>query len=306
MQQEQSSTTEQTETKCLKSLLSGTIEKAKVGEFQKTAETKLAELAGGVEQEEQKYRDEIAGFRTTWKEHDEKICGIKKHLCACYADWDIHKGVICKEVILKVWKLREKLDGSLGPPQKCLDAANADFEKAEKQLEAWKTITTWIKARLEHNTGLIEEICKLDSCTDRLFALYIFYFELLPLHEQLKKPPSELSPELLDPERAYCGSECGAPPPESGVKMCGFPWLITPNDYDCKLAEVWKIWRQAGVAQAEAQCKVDEIEKCREEYEAAKESDAKREAAREALRRYDERNGCTSSLNNQSQQPQMV
>ena len=60
--------------------------------------------------------------------------------------------------------------------------------------------------------------------------------------------------------------------------------MIDPDGYNCKLADAWETWRDAGVAQVEAQCKLDQVAKCREEYEAAADPQAKRDAARDALR----------------------
>lgn len=197
---------------------------------------------------------------------------------------------VCKEVIQQIWQLKADLESKLGPPEVCLDRANTDLAKAADQMVAWKTIATWVKGRLDLNEALIEEICTLDNCKDRLFALYIFFFELLPAHRQLWESPSKLPPKLKDPEDAYCASACSAKSPgESKIKLCGYPWLISADDYNCKLADLWQIWRSAGEAQAEAKCKFEQVAKCREQYEAASNAKAKREAARDALRRHDQK-----------------
>lgn len=283
---ENSNEVEQT-ANCLNELLGGTTEEAKIGEFRKAAETKLEGLANGADQAEENYRKGLAECKATWERQDEKICKMKKQLEHCY-EWKCYiDKIICKEVIQKVWELKDNLRSKLGDPQKCLDDANELVGKAQDQLDAWQTISAWIKNRLQLNEALIEEICKLDNCDDRLFAIYIFYFELWPAHKSLEKAPEELPDEVRNPERAYCKDICDAEPPKDPeIMLCGFPWFIDPNLYNCKLADVWKIWRDAGVETAKKQCAVDAIAKCREDYESASTPEAKRDASRDALRRY--------------------
>lgn len=296
-------------TKCLKDLLADTSEKAKVGAFLKTAEEKLAELAKAADAEEANYRDALPNLRKKWEEQDEQIRKLEDHIKTCYPEWEhCLEEAVCKEVIQNIWRLRTELKDKLGPPEWYLELAKADLAKAASQLEAWKTILKWIQDRLDANQKLIEEICTLDNCSDRLFVPYIFYFELLPAHKQLEKAPDQLPPRERDPERAYCESACSATPPErSEIEFCGYPWLIGPNDYNCKLADVWEIWRKAGVAQAVAECKFEQVAKCREDYEAASDPSAKRDAARDALRRCDEKSSPSKSQQRNegaSQQPQ--
>lgn len=276
--------------KCLKDLVAEHAKQAKVAEFKKAAEEKLQELATAAETEEKSYQDAKPGFDEKWKEQKEKIDGIRSHLEACFPHWQqCLEQAVCKEVIQKIWKLRDDLEGDQGQPKNDLDHADADLAKAESQMEAWKTITAWIQARLDQNQTLIDEICTLDTCTDRLFALYIFHFELLPAHAQLEKPPKDLPLALRDPERAYCESVCTpGPPTQSEIEFVGNPWLIKPEDYDCKVADVWKVWCEAGKEQAKKQERFDQTAKTREELESASDPAAKREAAREALRRHEQ------------------
>ncbi len=275
-------------TNCLKDLLSDAAQRAKEGEFLKTAQAKLEELEKSAGAEEDAYRAAYQDLLDTWKEQDSKIREMKRHLKSCYPDWrDWLKECVCKEVIARVWRLKADLVAKLGPPEECLDAANADLAIAGAQLEAWTTITEWISGRLELDAGLFDEISTLDTCKDRLFALYVFFFELEPAHRRLEEAPEGLPLKFRDPERAYCAN-C-SPPEPGAMEFCGFPWLIDPDGYNCKLADVWKIWRQAGVAQVVAQCKLDQVAQCREEYEAAADPMAKRDAARDALRRCDQK-----------------
>ena len=99
-------------------------------------------------------------------------------------------------------------------------------------------------------------------------------------------PPPEY-PVKVDPAEKYCTGTCGDPPPKGDGELCGYPWLIDPDDYNCKLAEVWTAWRDAGLAQVKAQCDVDEIEKCRQQYEELATNEARRTSARDEFRRFD-------------------
>ncbi len=278
------------QTICLKDLLPDSTKEAKVGEFRKIAESKLEGLNKAVDNEEESYRTERPNLLKSWSDQDEKIGELKKHLESCYPKWEYYlEEAVCKGVIQKVWQLKADYEAKIGPPELELYHANADLAKAAEQMEAWKTIKKWIQARLDANKQLHDEICTLDNCKDRLFALYLFYFLLLPYHRQLKEAPTNLPPKLKDPETGYCKSACSIEPPkESAIPFCGYPWLIEADLYNCKLAEVWKIWKDAGVAQAEAQSQFDQVAKSLEEYQAASKPEAKREAAREALRRHDE------------------
>lgn len=274
--------------KCLEDLVGDSTEEAKVGEFRKKAQETLVELQSGVDAEETKYREKYDEFRAKWQEQDQRICDIERRLKSCHQNWKELLECVCKEVIQEIWKKREQLEAKLGCPERDLEHASALFDKAQKQLDAWKTITQWIDNRLKLNAALIEEICKLDNCEDRLFALYIFFFELKPKHHQLRYPLSKLDPELRDPERAFCESACepDPPPPDD---LCGFPWLLPPDDYNCKLARVWEKWRDAGIKKAKAEFKFEQIAKCREELAQKSTPEAKRKAARDVLRRKDER-----------------
>lgn len=285
---------------CLEELLGKTVEKAKVGEFRKSAEEKLIALNGGVGDEEKAYRDALTkpdGFIKTWEDQDKAICKIQSHLETCHPNWrKCIEDVVCKEVIGRVWRLRKKYLKKLGKPDKKLILVCEDFDAAGAQLEAWTTITAWITKRLADNQALIDRICALDNCTDRLTALYLFYFVLLPAHRMVAERPDGAEPSLAysDPERYYCGSTCNAPPP-SDKELCGFPWLIDPDDYNCKLADVFKIWRACGKAKAIAECNVEQIEVCKTQYEESSTDEAKEDAAIDALRRKDQRNGCEES-----------
>lgn len=285
---------------CLEELLGDTVEKAKVGEFRKAAEEKLIALNAGVDAEEKAYRDELNkpnGFRKIWEDQEKAICKIQSHLETCHPDWrQCIDDVVCKEVIARVWSLRRKYLKKLGKPDKKLFLASEEFDAASTQLEAWKTITAWITKRLADNQAMIDRICALDNCSDRLTAIYLFYFLLLPAHRMVAERPDGEQPSAAytDPERYYCGSSCNAPEP-GDKELCGFPWIIDPDDYNCKLADVFKVWRSCGKAKAVAECEVEQIETCKKQYEESSTDAAKEEAATEALRRKDQRDGCKSS-----------
>ncbi len=278
---------------CLKDLLSDSTEEAKTGEFKKLAETKLGELINGVDQEEINYRNGFIECKATWERQNEKICEIKKRLENCY-NIECYQKIICKEVIQRAWDLKKKIRENTCEPQICLDIANDLVLDAQDQLEAWQKISVWIKNRLELNGQLIEEICKLDNCNDGPFAIYIFYFLLWPAHMSLKERNDEdvLPEEVIDPERAYCKDVCEPPddvcknPEKSCCKPCGYPWLIDPDKFNCKLARVWEMWKVCGIERVKKQCAVDAIETYRTDYEDAAKPEAKRDTARDALRRF--------------------
>lgn len=288
--------------KCIKELLEQETEDAKVGEFLKQAQTKLEELAKGVDAEEQNYRDKMPELLATWQEHEHRVNDLESQIKTCYPQWKEYLDkVICDEVIQNIRDLREKIKDNIGEPEWKLNRANEVRDAAAQQLDAWKNITKWIKARLDANALLIEEICKFDSCKerkDRLCAIYIFFFELLPAHKQLEKPLDELPHEHKNPEEHWC-SECGDyHKPDS--KLYGFPWLIAPNKYDCTLAKIWKTWLEAGKAQVKAQCEYDAILACRAELLVAIDPVNKRKNACAALRAYAEGHECGAKSSSNS------
>ncbi len=287
---------------CLDELVEKATEKSKEGEFLKLAKTKLLQLADAVKQEEDKYLDAYEGFSKEWEEQNKKVARIKCHLDDCFPDWkECLKESVCKDVIQYLWSLKEKIKAESGPAKICLDQANADFNLATNQLEAWKTISAWIKARLEYNKKLIDEICTLDNCEDRLFALYIFYFELLPSHKKLKYDPKSLELHETNPEKAYCEDCCQDCPDEPVISCCGFPWLIDPEQYNCKVARLYECWRDAGVAQVMAQCKFDQVAANQQEYDEKSSEVAKRDSARKALRKKDKCNPCAEDSETEAQ-----
>ena len=173
---------------CLKDLLADSTKQAKVGEFLKTAEAKLEELNKAVGKEEESYRNPYLDLSKSWSDQDKNIKELKNHLESCYPNWEHYlEEAVCKEVIQKVWELKKVYEDSIGPPEKSLYNSDADLAKAADQMEAWKTLTKWIQNRLDANKKLYDEICTLDNCKDRLFALYLFYFILLPNHRKLKE-----------------------------------------------------------------------------------------------------------------------
>ena len=282
--------------KCIKELLDEKQEDAKVGEFKKLAQAKLEELAGSVESEEQAYRAKLAEFTATWQEHEHRVCDLEAQIRNCYPKFeDYIKDVICDEVIDKIKKLKGKIFRNIGRPEWKLDRANDVLATAASQLDAWKNISKWIKSRLDANAALIEEVCKHDKCTeraDRLCIIYIFFFELLPAHKQLEKPLDELPGEHSNPEEhwcSHCSDDDDSDDYHHGLKLCGYPWLIEPSDYDCKLADVWNIWYEAGVRQVKAQCDYDAIVACREELAIALKPETKRKNACAALREHEEK-----------------
>lgn len=278
---------------CIKNLLDKKTEDAKVGEFLNLAQVKLEDLAKCVGPEEQAYRDKRPEFIATWTAQEQRVCDLQNQITTCYPNWKEYlEDPICSEVIDHVNDLKEKIRRNIGRPEKKLDYANEVFNMASQQLDSWKTITKWIKARLDANAALIEEICKLDSCKerkDRLCLIYIFFFELLPAHKQLEKPLDDLPEEHRDPEGKWC-DECGHDDDKPRIKLCGFPWLIEPNQYDCKLADVWKIWSEVGVAQVKAQCDFDQVAAWRAELSIAQDPAQMRKNACAALRDHEEKN----------------
>ena len=277
---------------CIAELLTKSTEQAKEGEFLKAAEEKLKELADGVSDEENKYRvDEKEGrdaLVMEWKRQKDTICDIRKRLESCYGDWEkILKKCVCETVIAELRTLRDKYREGIGSPECELNRANSTLAETAEKLEAWKSITVWIKAQLDKNKALIEEICTLDSCKDHRFALYIFYFELWPAHQALGE-----TPKIIDPESEYCTPACGkdAEPPA----CCNYPYLIEPDKYDCTLAKAWECWKDAGIAQARAESAFEEIARIKEDYETKSDPETKRKAAAKSLR-YCDIEPCASS-----------
>ena len=271
---------------CLRDHLSGSTQDAKEAEFKKSAEKKLGELINNIDKEEQDYRAAYQGFKEKWNELEKKIRKLKDHFEECYDYQCFIEKVVCKKVICKEWELRkELLQDKLCGRYKDLYLADEELAEGQKQLEAWEKITAWLKDRLEKNAALYDKICKLDNCQDRYFAIYILYFELCPAHDAMGPPPEY--PQVYDPAEKYCISICACPPEKGGAEFCGYPWLIDPDKLNCKIAEVWEIWKKLGIAEVTAQCRVDEIEKCRKQYEELANSETRRNTAREEFQRFD-------------------
>lgn len=277
-----------TDGKKLKDLLQSP-EEVKVGEFDKDAQAKLAELAEGATEASNAYRAERDALRARWNEQQKRVADIKKVLESHAAEWERAKKKICDGVIAAVATLKTTLDAKLGPPERTRDAATAKFEAASAQLDGWKGITTWIDERLNANEALLDEYCKTDVCEDRLFGFYLFYFELLPAHSRLGTGVDE------PPDEKYCASPCAGDGASGGreasnagavapIPLVGDPWLIDEKEYEDKLVGAWEAWRAAGEAQVRARYQYEQIEADREKYEAARTAEAKREKAREVLR----------------------
>ncbi len=270
---------------CLRASLGGSTKDAMEAEFKKEAEKKLGDLVGNVGKSEQEYRDTYSSFSDKWQKLTESIFRLKEHFEECYDYECFIREVICKKVVCKEWELRKNLlEDKLCGRYKALYIANEKLGESRSQLDAWEKITTWFKNNLETNEKLYDEICKLDNCQDRYFAIYILYFQLCPAHDAMGPPSKD---PIIDPAKKYCGDTCCEVPENSTEKFCGFPRLINPDDYNCKLDEAWRIWKKIGLIQVAAQCEVDEIEKCIKQYEEIATSEFRRNSAREAFQRFD-------------------
>lgn len=271
---------------CLAELLGDSTVGAKEAEFLKEAEARLKKLADGFAAEDANYRAKYSELLERWKVLTGKIHKLKEHFSECFDYKCFIDRVVCKQVVCREWELRRKLLGEkLCGRYAALYLAKEDAAEAGRQLDAWEKLAAWLKDRLDKNEKLYEEICKLDNCDDRYFGIYILFFELIPAHEAMGPPPE--FPVKANPAEKYCTSTCGTPPPKGPAKLCGYPWLIDPDDYNCKLADVWKAWREAGLARVKAQCDVDEIENCKKLYEEIATNDARRKAAKDAFDRFD-------------------
>ena len=276
---------------CLKDKLADTEKKAKEAEFHKQTATMLKDLIAKSDNELNTYRDSLPSLIATWKEQDEKILELKKHLESCYPLWECYlKQSVCKDVICENWELRKTYESKLGAPELRLEYANADKDKATKQLEAWKTITKWIEKRLSDNKSLYDRICALDNCKTPLLQLYLFYFILWPQHRQLCKSPHQLLEEESYPAHAYCSDKCQPPikPPEKEcTRLVGYPWIIAPEDLDRQLTLVWQAWSDAGIREAKARSAYEQIAKDKEEYKKSSTPEAVEKTATVSLARFD-------------------
>ncbi len=282
--------------KCLEALVSDISADAKLGEFRKTANEKLTELLGGVAAEEASYRDALEDLKRRWREHDDKIDEMDKHLQKCFPVECYKTEILCPNVIQPLRDKRQELLDALGGPDYCLELATELYETTEAEMGAWQGITQWITDRLDQNQALLDEICE-ENCKDPRFVVYLFYFVLRPAHisldpERDKDLPVGTWAPCKDWEAVCCPPPHRDPDPckpeceECDVTRVCTPFLIDPDLYDCRLAAAWKAWRAAGECQVNAQCKVDEVEKCREDYAEMNTPEARRKEARDALRRY--------------------
>lgn len=277
---------------------------AVVGEFEKTVKPKLDEIIKAADTEGQAYHNAYPELRKEWQKQDVDIDKLKAHLESCYPDWrtDLQQ-VVCKEIVCELWALRYRYQEQLGGPERALQQATEKLNEATTQLDAWKTISKSMDARLKKNKALYQEICTLDRCEDHRFALYIFWFELLPQHQQLGQAPEDRSGP---PEKVFCKSVCEQHfPPETKPELVGLPWLVNPETdphwYAEQLKRVFTAWRDAGKRMAEAQADFDHIKTLRDRYLAEGTAEAKRNAAREALRRYNPRPPCKPCTDPQAQ-----
>lgn len=272
---------------CLKDKLADTEKKANEAEFHKQTAAMLKDLIAKSDKELNAYRGSLPGLMATWKEQDEKIQELKKHLESCYPQWECYlKQSVCKDVICKNWWLRKSYESTMGAPELRLEYANADKDKATKQLEAWKTLSTWIQRRLSDNKSLYDRICALDNCLSPLLQLYLFYFILWPQHRQLCKSPRQLAEKESYPEHAYCSEKC-QPPKKDCTCLVGYPWIIDPENFDCQLTLVWQAWSDAGIRETKARSAFEQIAKDKEEYKKSSTPEAVEKAAAEALVRFD-------------------
>ena len=285
-------------TKCLEKLVNEIATDAKLGEFRKTANEKLTELLGGVADEETKYRDAFEELKRRWNEHNKEIKEWQERLEKCHPVKCYKDEILCPKVIQPLRDKRQELLDALGAPDYCFELATELYDTTQDEMDSWQGITQWITDRLDQNKTLLDEICE-ENCKDPRFAIYLFYFVLRPAHKSLSpKRDKDAAPG----EWAKCKdweAECCPPPhkdpdpctPECEdcevIRVC-LPFLIDPDLYDCRLAAAWTAWRNAGECQTKAQCKVDEVEKCREDYAELNKPESRRKEARDALRRYAE------------------
>lgn len=283
-------------------------EQARLAEEQKKAKTKLDELAGVVNTEEQAYRSELPGFRATWEQHDAEIIKIKARIEGL-PQLELCHQTICQEVISPLWTMRHKIKEAYGKPDWDLHEAEERLAGATGHVDAWKTLSRWVKGRLDRNQQLINEICKLDNCKDSFFAVYIFYYELYPAHWLLNHRPAGIVPEpdgsdsaarhrhrdaddnkrFFFPDQVYCESSdrCQmsyVKDDKERVELYYAPWLLEPEEYNCMLAASWTVWRDVCREHAKCKAAVDTIRATKQKYEHDRNPAVKREAARHALR----------------------
>jgi hypothetical protein len=275
-------------TRCLKDKLANSEQKANEAEFHKQTAATLKDLIAKSETELNKYRDALPVLLTTWKDQDEKLKELKRHLETCYPEWECYlRKSVCVDVICKNWQLKQSYESKLGAPELRLQYASADKAKATEQLEAWKAISTWITKRLSDNKSLYDRICAIDNCKTPLLQLYLFYFILWPQHRQLCNSPRQLDDKReVCPAYAYCSGEC-QPPVNHCTCLIGYPWIIDPENFDCQLTNVWQAWSDAGIKEAKARSAYEQIAKDKEEYIKASTPEALEKAAKEALGRFD-------------------
>ncbi len=296
--------------KCLDDIGGDACLEEKRGEFMKEANARRKKLKEGFGDARAKYVEAREALVGEWQSHEDKICGIRHHLERCHENWkSILRETVCDKVISPGWEACEQYRDTLGTLERChacRDRVRADLENADGRLAGWETLAESIRSALDANKLLIDEICKLDTCEDRLFALYILHFELLPGHVPLGPDgPSDLDPAITDPARVYCGSECHDAPEKSGVSLPDSPWLVDVDDYECALAGAWERWRDVGRHLAERECECERLEEDiaddKQKCEDGSDPEKAREAARIALQEYDKNCRCKPVEQTQTQ-----
>ena len=274
------------EKKRLEALLAESTDGAKTAEFLKKAEAKLEELVNAAKTEEDKYRADFAELNKTWSEQEEVITKHTNYLDKCYPKWsDYIEECVCEEAIKPLWELKGKSEQNIGQLNQSKNLADTVFDSASQELDAWKSISSWIKAQLDKNKKLIDELCTLDNCEDKLFGLYILHFELLPAHRKLEKVSTDVDYKYKHPEHEYCKKSLKEAQEKEEVRDSQFPYLIDPDDYNVEVANLWKAWRNAGEEQVKAECELTKIEKYKDQYAGDSSSEEKRKKARLCLRR---------------------
>ncbi len=230
---------------------------AKIAEFEaEKNDEKQAALRGIVQASD----DAIANYpyddlRTRWCRQQESVEALHRQLVGAFPkppwpDWrtELIETCICSNlatVSAKERQLRTQLEqrevGGKGSKELLRDRAQKSVVATQSLIEALLALPGDVKSIMDANDDLIDAVRERLQGPDPATALYPFWFQLAPAHQQLRPTKVKQDCRRFESPAELCAQQGSAPEGEARA----LPWLMTHAELLDALRDAWEASQNA-------------------------------------------------------------
>jgi hypothetical protein len=189
----------------------------------------------------QSYRTKHDDLLSQWQSQDTELKRLKAEIIALFPDY-------ATRINTKVCPVKQAIDdqqtkvATLTPPksqtQKDADAAKLAADASKTALDDWLAADTKLAARLKDIDTRIKNLQPVIGSVDSVLSIYLLWFEILPLHQEIAPRGGASAPAEPASEEQQVPQCLPKPNPDA-------VYLISPDDYDEKLDAAWQAYRTA-------------------------------------------------------------